>query len=185
MRSSVVNPESTQCKVRLAIYHTASDDPKKCTARKMARYRLATLITEEKKIPYGSILLDPTAKKALSPADRDTALKSGILTVDCSWKEVDVLFPRLKKRHRLLPRSLPFLVPVNPINYGKPFMLSTLEAFSATLYILGFKEQACDVLRIYNWAPHFLEMNKEPLKDYARAVDSSDIIEIQKSYMPE
>ena len=50
---------------------------------------------------------------------------------------------------RNYPRALPFLVASNPVNYGKPFKLTSLEAFSAALFILGEVEYAKELLNIY------------------------------------
>ncbi len=44
-----------------------------------------------------------------------------------------------------------FFITANPVNYAKPFRLTTLEAFAASLYILGFKSDAEKILEIYKW----------------------------------
>jgi len=80
-------------------------------------------------------------------------------------------------------RALPFVIAVNPVNYGKPFKLTTLEAFAASLYILGEMAHASKILKIYNWGPQFLELNKEPLEDYRKAKNSAEIIEIMKQFV--
>jgi pre-rRNA-processing protein TSR3 len=49
--------------------------------------------------------------------------------------------------------------------------------------ILGFTDQANRILQIYKWGPHFLELNAEPLEEYAMAENSEEIIEIQESYI--
>ena len=80
-------------------------------------------------------------------------------------------------------RALPFLVAANPINFGRPFRLTTVEAMAATLYILGEKEQARVILAPFRWGLRFLEVNAEPLEDYAQAKDSSEVVAIQALYM--
>ena len=80
-------------------------------------------------------------------------------------------------------RALPFVVAVNPVNYGKPFKLTTLEAFAAALYILGEVDHAKEILQIYKWGPHFIELNKQPLEDYRNAVTSEEIVELMQQYM--
>ncbi len=167
--------------IKLFVYHSNEDDPRKCSARKLAKFGYAKLETNIKKVPKDMILLNPFAKKSLSPEDKKIAYKSGILGLDCSWKNAETSFDfLLKKNHS---RALPFVVAVNPVNYGKAFKLTTLEAFSAALYILGNTEQAERILALYKWAPHFLTMNKEPLEGYKNAKNSKEIIEIMNQYI--
>lgn len=168
-------------KIKLIIFHANEDDPKKCTAKKLNRFGFADIITNIKKTPRKSILLNPLAKKSISNEELAIAKKHGILAVDCSWENVEKNFDFLNKR--CTPRALPFLIAVNPVNYGKPFKLTTLEAFAASLYILGEKKHALDILKIYNWGPQFLEFNKEPLEEYRKAKNSLEIIKIMKQYI--
>jgi len=168
-------------KIKLIVYHANEDDPKKCTARKLSRFGFVDILTNIKKTPRKSILLNPFAKKSISKEDLIIAKNHGILAVDCSWKNVKGSFDFLNKR--CYPRALPFVVAVNPVNYGKPFKLTTLEAFAASLYIIGEIDHAFEILKIYNWGPQFLEFNKEPLEDYRKAKNSTEIIEIMKQYI--
>ena len=166
---------------KLRIYHTNDDDPKKCTARKLNRLGHASLHTKLREIPPNMILLNPFSKKSLSPEDTKHAKKHGVLAVDCSWKTADQQFYKLAKKH--VSRALPFVVAVNPVNFGKPMKLTTLEAFAAAVYILGNTKQAEELTSIYKWSPHFLVMNKEPLEDYRNVKTSKEIIEIIKQYI--
>lgn len=166
----------------LYVYHAHQDDPKKCSARRMQKFGLAILYEAVEKLPYGAILLNPMAKKALSPADKMYA-KKGIVVLDCTWDEVERVFPLLRPK-RMKERALPYLLASNPINYGKPFMLNSAEAFVAALYILGYNEQALEVARRFKWGGTFLTLNKEPLEAYASAKDSEEIVAIQKEFMP-
>lgn len=168
-------------KIRLIVYHTNDDDPKKCSAKKLARFNLVKLETNINKLPKNNILLNPLAEKSLSKEDLPIALKNGIMALDCSWKNVDKSFGILSKSN--YSRALPFLVAANPINYGKPFKLTTLEAFIASLYILGQTEYAEKLTELYKWAPQFLILNKEPLEDYKNAENSTEIIKIMKQYI--
>ena len=167
--------------IKLCVYHSNEDDPKKCSARKLHKFGYAKLETNIKKVPKDMILLNPFAKKSLSPEDKDIAFKNGILGLDCSWKTAETSFDFLLKKN--YSRALPFVVAVNPVNYGKAFKLSTLEAFSAALYILGNVEQAEKILELYKWAPHFFTMNKEPLEGYKNAKSSKEVIEIMNDYL--
>jgi pre-rRNA-processing protein TSR3 len=177
------NYEDGSGDIDLYIYHLGQDDPKKCTATKMSKLGLARIEHRLALLPYGPIVLNPFAKKALSKEDLEIAKKHGIMVLDCSWEKAEEMFKLMKKAKKSFPRALPFLVAVNPVNYGKPFKLSTLEAFASALVILGFNDQANRILQIYKWAPHFLELNAEPLEEYARAENSEEIVEIQESYI--
>jgi len=117
----------------------------------------------------------------LSPEDKKIALKNGILAVDCSWENAENSFDYLEKRNN--SRALPFVVAANSVNYGKPFKLSTLEAFATALYIFNDVETAEKILNLYKWGPNFLVLNKEPLEDYRKAENSSQVIDIMKKYI--
>jgi pre-rRNA-processing protein TSR3 len=71
----------------------------------------------------------------------------------------------------------------NPVNFGKPCMLSSVEALAASLYILGERERAAELLSKVNWGIRFLEVNREPLDLYADAKDSAEVIKIQREYL--
>lgn len=171
--------KSEKSDIRLFLYHAKQCDPRKCTGKKMAKFGLVDLSEKIGKIPSGSILLDPMAEKALSPEDN---VKKGITVLDCSWEEVERVFPHLLKM-RLQHRALPYLVAANPVNFGRPFKLTSVEAFAAALYILGNKEQAAHIMSKFNWGHTFLELNHEPLEEYSGAKDSKDILRIQSEYM--
>jgi pre-rRNA-processing protein TSR3 len=127
-------------------------------------------------------MLSPFAGKSLSKEDLERVRTSGLLVLDCSWERVDDSFMVVRKR-KVVERALPYLVPVNPVNYGHPFKLSTLEALAAALIILGRRDQAERLLDIYNWGPHFLTMNAEPLHEYENARTSKEIVERQRLFV--
>lgn len=168
-------------KIQLIVYHANEDDPKKCSAKKLHKFGFVKLEKNIRKVPKHAILLNPFAKKSLSKEDLKIAKKNGILAIDCSWKNAENSFEYLNQEN--ISRALPFLVAANPVNYGKPFKLTTLEAFASALYILGEKEHAKDILNIYKWAPHFLELNKQPLEEYRLAKNSKEVIQIMMEYI--
>ena len=165
---------------RLIIYHVNEDDPKKCSAKKLHKFNFAYLTDNIKKIPKNAILLNPFAKKSLSKEDIPIAKKNGIVAVDCSWKNAEYNFNYLNKRN--FSRSIPYVIAVNPINYGKILKLTTLEAFAAALYILDNIEMAKEILNLYKWGPQFIEFNKKPLEDYRHAKNSKEVIEYMNQY---
>ena len=166
---------------KLFVYHLNDDDPKKCSAKKLQKFGYVKLEKKLNSLPRNAVLLNPFAEKSLSREDLKSAMENGIVAVDCSWKNAEIFFSRLEKN--FISRSLPFVVAVNPVNYGKPFKLTTLEAFATALYILGKVEHAEVLLNIYKWGPHFLELNKQPLKEYRNAKSSAEIIQIMKHYI--
>jgi pre-rRNA-processing protein TSR3 len=168
---------------RLLVLHLSQDDPKKNTARKLARFELASLFHHVRDVPRGAILLDPFAPKALSREDTEAATKRGVVALDCSWKLAEGVFPVARERSE--PRALPYLLAANPVNYGRPFMLSTAEALAASCAILGDLPQAEALMSKFIWGPTFLALNKEPLAEYAAAKTSLDVVEAQKLFIPD
>jgi pre-rRNA-processing protein TSR3 len=166
--------------MRLFALVEGDDDPKKCTARKLVRFKLIRQVENARRIPAGAIVLNPLAEQAISPADRRRALRSGIVVLDCSWKKLES-FPSIRKdlRHR----ALPYLVAANPVNYGHPCTLSSAEALAAALFIVGEQEHARDLMSKFGWGETFFALNGELLSSYASAADSSHVVEIQKEYL--
>ncbi len=162
----------------LYIYDYEECDPKKCTARRLIKKRSAKKLRRSSELGKAGILLTPTAKIALSPADRETAAKGGLRAVDCTWTEADERLKYYKNG-----RALPYLVAANPVNYGRPMKLTTAEALAAALFILGEEEQAEKIMSEFKWGIHFIELNREPLERYGQAANSTEVVNIQKDYL--
>ena len=167
--------------MELHVRYEGDDDPEKCSARKLARFDLATLHRSARATPRG-IVLDPFADRALSPADGPGGSGDDpgrLVALDCSWETAEAEAFRLDGPHR----SLPFLVAANPVNYGTPFQLNTVEAFAGALCILGQRKRAETILGKFNWGHTFLELNEEPLRRYAECADSSEVVAVQSEYL--
>ncbi|ELK52034.1 DUF367 family protein [Haloferax volcanii] len=159
----------------LHVRYEGDDDPKKCTAKKLERFDMAALHGSDRETPYG-VVLNPHADRALSPADADTG---ALVALDCSWESAGEAMFSLPGEHR----ALPYLVAANPVNFGRPMQLTTVEAIAAALVIFGEKKRAEDVLSKFNWGHTFLELNEEPLRRYAACADSTEVVEIQREYL--
>jgi pre-rRNA-processing protein TSR3 len=162
--------------IPLYSYRDNSCDPRKCTVKKLERAGFLKIFSRIAQIPRNTLLLDPTAEQALSPADR---FVRSITVLDCSWEVLDtgaVSSWRIR-------RALPFLMAANPVNFGKSCKLSSVEALAAALFIVGEKERAAALLSKVNWGIRFLEVNEEPLRLYAEAKDSTEVIEIQNLFL--
>lgn len=173
----MMNPE----KINLFVYHLRQDDPKKCSALKLKRMGYARVTKKIRELPNGGVVLSPFSDKSVSKEDLEAAEQRGIIAVDCSWEQAEQCFSKLERIGET--RALPFLVAVNPVNYGKPFKLTTLEAFAAALYILGEVDHAKEILEIYKWGPHFIELNKQPLEDYRQSETSREVVEAMQQYL--
>jgi pre-rRNA-processing protein TSR3 len=167
--------------VPIHIYHAAQDDPRKNTALRLQKHGKARLFDDVRKAPDHAVLLNPFAKKALSREDAEDMRRYGLLALDCSWAQAEEAFPVLLGSTR--SRALPFLVAANPVNYGKPFVLSTAEAIGAALYIIGEQRQARDVLSALPFGEMFLTVNKNPLDDYAACETSAQVVAAQAAYL--
>jgi len=161
--------------VDLHVRHEGDDDPEKCTARKLARFEMAALHESASATPYG-VVLNPHAEQALSPADADHA---NLVVLDCSWETAGRAMFEMAGEHR----ALPFLVAANPVNYGRPFQLNTVEAFAGALCILGERGHAEEILSKFRWGHTFLELNAEPLCRYSECADSAEVVAVQDDYL--
>lgn len=161
--------------MRLLAIMGREDDPKKCTAAKLVRLGELRPILPSR-VPYGAVVLDPEAEKALSKEDVGTVRSKGLLVVDVSWNKL-TKFPRIRKglRHR----ALPFLVAANPTNFGKPQRLSSAEALAASLFILGDAERAERVMGKFKWGRTFIDINRDRLEAYASCGTSREVVDAQ------
>ncbi|MHA1906087.1 MAG: DUF367 family protein [Candidatus Thorarchaeota archaeon] len=167
---------------RVLIYHANQCDPSKCTGTRLGRFRKAEIVREMRRTPRGAVVLNPVSETALSPADRFDIQRSGLVALDCSWKQAEDIFR--KSRHGE-QRALPYLLAANPINTYKPVKLSTAEAIAAALYIVGFPEHAEDVMSIFKWGSSFITLNKEWLDAYAECTSSTEVVTVQTEIMEE
>ena len=160
--------------MKLQVLMFYQDDPKKCTAAKIVKFGLAQCI---KKINSKGLVLDPFSEKTLLPKDK--SLISSIVGIDCSWNLADQAF---SKKFNGIKRKLPPLLAGNPVNYSKLNKLTTVEALSASLYIMGFKKDALELLDKFKWGHTFYELNQNLLEDYSKMTSESQIDEILKDY---
>ena len=157
------------------IYHEGDDDPKKCSALRLADEGEARLHENYDTLPRG-VALDPFADRALSPADAEDG---PLVVFDSSWDSAeDVVAPYEGER-----RALPFVVAANPVSYGRPFRLNTAEATVAALYILGEKEKARRIASYFSYGETFLELNHEPLERYTDCETSEEVVAVQEDYL--
>jgi len=164
--------------VQIFAYHAGQCDPKRCTAIRLERYGLVTFVPRPSTFPRGIVLLTPKAEQALSPADAPRAERRGLAVLDVSWKRGQ--FPAVPQATR---RALPYLLAANPVNYGKPFVLSSVEALGAALIIFGREVEARSLLAKFVWGEQFLTLNREPLDAYSRAEDSTGVVAAQAEFI--
>jgi pre-rRNA-processing protein TSR3 len=169
-----------QKQLKIIVYHAKQCDPKKCTALKLKRHGLVRVVHQIKFLPRRAIVLNPLSKIAFSPADKERIKKFGLVALDFSWEHAE---KALLKNVRGTSRCLPYLIAGNPVNFGKPTKLSTVEALAAALYIAGFKNEAEQLLSVFKWGHTFLEINHDQLEGYANAKDSKDVVQLQKRFM--
>lgn len=161
--------------VEIHVRYVGDDDPEKCTARRLADTGMATLHRSDHVTPRG-LILDATAERALSPADSE---HDRLVAIDASWETGAAEEVKLHGPHR----ALPYLVAANPVNFGRPLRLTTVEALAAAAYILGESETAARLLDPFSWGETFLELNEEPLERYASCADSAEVIDVQAEYL--
>ena len=114
-------------------------------------------------IPRYSLILNPLAERILSHDDHNIFVKSGLTILDCSWNHAEEIFTKKFPNSR----KLPHLIAANPVNYGKPTKLTSVEALAAAYYLLGYEETSRELLSIFKWGIQFFNLNSNLLRDYA------------------
>ncbi|MET1127928.1 MAG: DUF367 family protein [Thermoproteota archaeon] len=153
MRDSSVMP-------RLVAIRYGYDNPRASTAVKLARKGLVMLT---KRYVSCGVVLNPFSPIPVSADDALLVAQRGICVFDGSWRKIGRF--KLEKAPRL-GRRLPFLLAANPVNYGRPVVLSSAEALAAALYIVGYKKAAEDVMGVFKWGRTFFDLNKKFLERY-------------------
>ena len=164
---------------RVAMWDVGHCDPKKCTGRKLARMGLIkTLRLGER---FNGIILSPIAKQCLSPDDKQLIESHGLAVVDCSWARIEETpFHKMKGKNI---RLLPFCIAANPINYGRPWKLSCVEAISAALSICSLDEFSNYFMSKFTWGKGFINLNEEYFSKYQSCLNSSEMIHEQEKFM--
>ncbi len=160
------------------VYELHQDDPKKCTAARLRKFKLAQKITNLRQVPSLTIVLTPTARQRVASTDRGIVERYGVVALDCSWNKSERVFDMDLPGQS---RKLPMLLAGNPTNYSVPGKLSTAEAFAAALFITNFEREARQVLSLFGWGETFLSLNEEPLQAYAKA-KPEELAEIEASF---
>ena len=160
--------------LKINILMLRQDDPVKCTAAKLVKFGLARAI---KKTLANSIVLNPFATQFLLPSD--VSIANSITAIDCSWNLAD---DTKNKKFAGIARKLPPLLAGNPVNYSKLHKLTTVEAISGSLYMLGQKGLALKLLDKFKWGHTFYELNQNLLEDYLSAKNEDEISSIALDY---
>lgn len=166
--------------MKALVYMLRQDDPFKCTAAKLAKFRLAEPV---RFIRRSSILLNPFSR--LPVMKKDIEIADSICAIDCSWERADEVLRRQPLASQGIGRRLPAMLAANPTNYAKLGKLSSAEALAGALYVLGEKKLASDIMDKFKWGHTFLELNSNLLEDYARAETENQITQLEKEYFPQ
>ena len=164
---------------RIAMWDFGQCDARKCSGKRLEKFGLCESL--KIKQSFNGIILSPEGKQSVSPSDYEIIHEFGICVIDCSWAQLaKIPWKKLKGDNC---RLLPFLVAANPINYGKPFKLSCVEAFAACLYIVGMRKEAEFLLSKFKWGPTFININYELLNGYSQCTDSQSVVDFQNEWL--
>src|SRR3989338_6658674 len=88
----------------------------------------------------------------------------------------------ISKNIKKIKKKLPPLLAGNPVNYAKLNKLTTAEALSASLFILGFRDEALAILDKFKWGHTFYELNQNLLDEYSKLESEDQIGIVLKEY---
>jgi pre-rRNA-processing protein TSR3 len=140
----------------------------------MVKFKIASDVRNTNK---KNLVLDPFSDKVLLPKDK--SLINSIVGIDCSWNLVDQAF---STKFIGVKRKLPPLLAGNPVNYSKLNKLTTAEAISASLFIMGFKKDALELLNKFKWGHTFYDLNQNLLDEYSKLESEDQLETILKEY---
>ena len=136
----------------------AQDDPEKNTAVISSRRGDIILHKKINTLPKKGIILNRCVVRfsALKIITYFNEQNGSLVGLDCSWKQIEPSVEQVMRRTRLKPRMLPLFLAANPVNWGKPGKLTTIEALAAATYLVGNKEQVSKLLSGFRWGERFL-----------------------------
>lgn len=165
--------------MRPQVYMMRQDDPSKCTAAKLAKFRIAEPVRFIRK---DTLVLNPFSDTMLTK--NDAKIADAICAIDCSWERADEVAKHQRAFSSGIGRRLPALLAANPVNYAKLGKLSSAEALAGALYILGDRQTAAEILNKFKWGHTFLELNADLLEDYSKAETQEQVRQIEQEYFP-
>jgi pre-rRNA-processing protein TSR3 len=166
--------------VKPLVYMLRQDDPFKCTAAKLAKFRLAEPVRFIRK---NSIVLNPFSQTLV--LKKDSEIAESVCAIDCSWERADEILRHKRVISHGIGRRLPAMLAANPTNYAKLGKLSSAEALAGALYILGEKKLGAEIMNKFKWGHTFLELNSNLLEDYASAETEVQTVLLEKEYFPQ
>ncbi|WP_148700278.1 DUF367 family protein [Candidatus Nitrososphaera evergladensis] len=161
------------------VYMMRQDDPFKCTAAKLAKFKIAEPV---KFIRKDAIVLNPFSETLLTK--NDAGIASSVCAVDCSWERADDVAKHQRVFSAGIGRRLPAMLAANPTNYAKLGKLSSAEALAGALYILGDRQTAAEIMNKFKWGHTFLELNANLLEDYSSAETQEQMMQTELEYFP-
>ncbi|GAA5825793.1 hypothetical protein JCM11251_000372 [Rhodosporidiobolus azoricus] len=168
-------------RVPVAMWDFDHCDPRKCSGKKLSRLELMKELRVGQR--FQGIVMSPKGTQVVCPADRDIVASAGVAVVECSWARLDEIpFKKIQSPHE---RLLPYLVAANPVNYGKPYKLTCVEAIAAALYITGYDAQADLLLSKFSWGHSFWEVNGPIIARYRTCSTPESVIEMQEEMIRE
>jgi pre-rRNA-processing protein TSR3 len=169
-------------RIDVAMWEFGQNDPKRDSGSKLVRFGMARKLRVGQSWP--GIVLSSEAHATLSPADKGIILKHGIAGINCSWNRlVEIPFGMMGRAQ--CQRKLPLLVAANTVNYGKPFKMNTAEAIAGSLYIVGLKDEARQLLYPFSFGPEFLRLNMGALEAYSQCETAAQVEAVVAGVMAE
>ncbi|KAG0149971.1 hypothetical protein CROQUDRAFT_652948 [Cronartium quercuum f. sp. fusiforme G11] len=165
--------------IHVAMWDFDHCDPRKCTGKKLSRLGMITELRVGQR--FRGVVLSPEGTIPVSPSDRDLIENFGIAVVECSWARLtEIPFNKIRSSG---DRNLPYLIAANPINYGKPYKLTCVEALAGSLAIVGLQAEGESLLSKFGWGDGFWALNKELIANYQGCKDSEEIKSVQEKLL--
>ena len=126
----------------------------KCTAARSVKHGLMEHVSE---FPNPGLLLYPFAETSLTSYDRTLAETHGICLIDAPWYVLPLMNSQLGEG--IVRRKLVNVREVQGPYKGSNWKISTAGAAAYSLFVIGFVNQAEEILSIFPWKEDFIREN--------------------------